>query len=69
MLERTRWNVTHVDSAEAALDFLHEHRSGDDVGTDLLLSDVYLKATLSGHELLDQVRKISPTASGACRWW
>jgi CheY-like chemotaxis protein len=57
MLEAHAMNVTHVDSAEAALDFLHEHRSEDDVGADLLLSDVYLKGALSGHELLSQVRK------------
>ena len=57
MLEAHAMTVTHVDSAEAALDFLHEHRSEDDDGTDLLLSDVYLKGALSGHELLSQVRK------------
>lgn len=57
MLEAHQMAVTHVDSAEGALEFLHEHRSGDDVGTDLLLSDVYLKGALSGHELLSQVRK------------
>ena len=59
MLEAHAMTVTHVDSAEAALDYLHEHRSEEveDVGTDLLLSDVYLKGALSGHELLNQVRK------------
>ncbi len=67
MLEAHQMEVTHVDSAEAALEFLHEHRPardretgaelGTDVGTDLLLSDVYLKGALSGHELVNQVRK------------
>jgi CheY-like chemotaxis protein len=57
MLEAHAMIVTHVDSAEAALEFLHEHRQEDDVGADLLLSDVYLKGALSGHELLNQVRK------------
>ena len=57
MLEAHAMTVTHVDTAEAALEFLHEHRSEDDIGTDLLLSDVYLKGALSGHELLNQVRK------------
>ena len=67
MLEAHAMTVTHVDSAEAALDYLHEHRPkrdretgaelGTDVGTDLLLSDVYLKGALSGHELVNQVRK------------
>jgi CheY-like chemotaxis protein len=57
MLEAHAMTVTHVDSAEAALDFLHEHRQEDDGGADLLLSDVYLKGALSGHELLNQVRK------------
>lgn len=59
MLEAHDMAVTHVDSAEAALEFLHEHRSEEtqDVGADLLLSDVYLKGPLSGHELLSQVRR------------
>ena len=59
MLEAHAMVVTHVDSAEAALEFLHEHRTEEveDIGTDLLLSDVYLKGALSGHELLSQVRK------------
>lgn len=59
-------DVFHVVSAEDALDYLHEHRprrdreTGQllpgDVGADIVLSDVYLKGTLSGHELLSQIR-------------
>lgn len=59
-------SVTHVLSAEDALEFLHEHRPrrdretgqplGSDVGADIVLSDVYLKGALSGRELLAQIR-------------
>jgi CheY-like chemotaxis protein len=58
--------VVHVLSAEDALEYLHEHRPkrdretgaelGSDVGVDIVLSDVYLKGVLSGHELLSQIR-------------
>lgn len=58
--------VVHVLSAEDALDYLHEHRprrdretgaeSSQDVGADIVLSDVYLKGALSGRELLAQIR-------------
>lgn len=59
-------DVIHVSSAEDALEYLHAHRPkrdhdtggqlGSDVGADLVLSDVYLKGALSGHDLLNQVR-------------
>jgi CheY-like chemotaxis protein len=59
-------DVVHVVSAEDALEFLHEHRPrrnrqtglelSQDVGADIVLSDVYLKGTLSGRELLSQIR-------------
>lgn len=58
--------VVHVLSAEDALDYLHERRprrdretgveSSQDVGADIVLSDVYLKGALSGRELLAQIR-------------
>lgn len=58
--------VSHVLSAEDAIEFLHEHRPRrdrqtrreltTDVGADIVLSDVYLKGTLSGRELLAQIR-------------
>jgi CheY-like chemotaxis protein len=58
--------VMHVLSAEDALEYLHEHRPRrdretrreltTDVGADIVLSDVYLKGTLSGRELLAQIR-------------
>lgn len=66
MMRGQDMHVVHVVSAEEALDFLHEHRPrrdpatgldlGDDVGADLVLSDVYLKGALSGRDLLSQVR-------------
>lgn len=58
--------VVHVLSAEDAIEYLHEHRPRrdrqtrqeltTDVGADIVLSDVYLKGTLSGRELLAQIR-------------
>lgn len=58
--------VSHVVSAEDALEFLHARRPrrdretgrelGTDVGADIVLSDVYLKGALSGRELLSQIR-------------
>ena len=58
MLERQSMQVLHVISAEDALEHLHKYlgRSDGDVGADLLLTDVYLKGALSGHDLLSQVR-------------
>lgn len=60
MLERQGLQVLHVISAEDALEHLHAHRGrGDrDVGADLVLTDVYLKGALSGHELLAQIRGV-----------
>jgi CheY-like chemotaxis protein len=56
MLERHQMQVTHFAEADAALEYLHRFRGATDVGTDLLLTDVYLKGALSGHDLLSQVR-------------
>ena len=60
MLERQGLQVLHVISAEDALEHLHKSlgRDDGDVGADLLLTDVYLKGALSGHDLLHQVRKV-----------
>ena len=58
MLERQSLQVLHVVSVEEALDHLHKYigRSDGDIGADLVLSDVYLKGTLSGRDLLNQIR-------------
>lgn len=57
MLQAQQMRVTHVPSVEDALAFLDAHARGDDApGADLLLTDVYLKGELSGHDLLDAVR-------------
>lgn len=64
MLQAQGMAVTHVVSAEDALDFLHAHKPAPDAdpalpfdaGADLVLSDVYLKGALSGRELLAQIR-------------
>ena len=56
MLERHGMEVRHFPDFEGALEHLHAARDGDDVGADLVLTDVYLKGELSGRELLSQIR-------------
>ena len=58
MLERQNMQVLHVLSVEDALEHLHRFRgrTDGDVGADLVLSDVYLKGILNGHDLLAQIR-------------
>lgn len=60
MLERHGLQVLHVISAEDGLEHLHKFigRTDGDVGADLVLSDVYLKGALSGHDLLNQIRAV-----------
>jgi CheY-like chemotaxis protein len=56
MLERHGLTVLHFVGVEEALVHLEAHREGDDPGADLVLTDVYLKGELSGHDLLDRLR-------------
>jgi CheY-like chemotaxis protein len=57
MLQAQSMRVTHVASVEEALDYLRAHVEGDDApGADLVLTDVYLKGELSGHDLLHAIR-------------
>jgi len=56
ILERHGMQVLHFPDVEGALEHLHSARSEDDVGADLVLTDVYLKGALSGRELLSQIR-------------
>jgi CheY-like chemotaxis protein len=57
MLESQQLRVTHVISAEEALDYLRAHRDTDDApGADLVLTDVYLKGELSGRDLVQSIR-------------
>lgn len=58
MLEAQQMRVTHVVSAEDALAYLDAYRDSPGApGADLLLTDVYLKGDLSGHDLLRAVRR------------
>ncbi|MGG6463229.1 response regulator [Solilutibacter silvestris] len=57
MLAAQGLDVIHVESAEAALDYLAEHRDGDDApGANLILTDVYLNGPLGGGDVLRRVR-------------
>ncbi len=58
MLERQQLDVLHFVGVEEALEYLEERRvaADGDLGADLLLTDVYLKGELDGHDLLDRVR-------------
>ena len=56
MLERQQLQVLHFVGVEEALEYLETHRGADDPGADLVLTDVYLKGELDGHDLLERVR-------------
>ena len=56
MLEKHGLKVLHFIGVEEALEHLEQHRGQDDVGADLVLTDVYLKGELSGHDLLGRLR-------------
>ncbi len=56
MLERHGLTVLHFVGVEEALEYLETHRGQDDVGCDLVLTDVYLKGVLSGNDLLERLR-------------
>jgi CheY-like chemotaxis protein len=56
MLERHDLEVRHFIDVEGALEHLHGFIGGEDIGADIILTDVYLKGALSGRELLSQVR-------------
>ena len=57
MLERHGLTVLHFVGVEEALEYLEAHRGQDDVGCDLVLTDVYLKGALSGNDLLARLRE------------
>ncbi len=57
MLERHGLTVLHFVGVEEALEFLEARRGQDDVGCDLVLTDVYLKGALSGNDLLARLRE------------
>ncbi|MDQ3494593.1 MAG: response regulator [Pseudomonadota bacterium] len=57
MLEAQQLRVTHMISAEEALDYLRAQQSDADApGADLVLTDVYLKGELSGRDLVQAIR-------------
>jgi len=57
MLERHGLTVLHFVGVEEALEFLEARRGLDDIGCDLVLTDVYLKGALSGNDLLARLRE------------
>ena len=56
MLERQQMEVLHFVDVESALEYLEGQRGSDDPGTDLVLTDVYLKGELEGKDLLHRIR-------------
>ncbi|KGM53526.1 histidine kinase [Lysobacter daejeonensis GH1-9] len=58
MLERHGLNVLHFVGVEEALAHLEAHLGQDDVGADVILTDVYLKGALEGGDLLQRVRQV-----------
>ena len=57
VLESQQMRVTHVTSAEDALAYLEAYRDSEAApGADLVLTDLYLKGTLDGRDLLNAVR-------------
>jgi CheY-like chemotaxis protein len=57
MLEKHGLKVSHVVSVEDGLEQLQAHADAGRVpGVDLVLTDVYLKGGMTGHDLLEQVR-------------
>ncbi|QSX74059.1 response regulator [Lysobacter arenosi] len=57
MLERAGLSVLHFIGVEEALEFLETRRGQEDIGADLVLTDVYLKGALSGNDLLERLRQ------------
>ena len=57
MLERHGLTVLHFVGVEEALDYLETRRGQDDIGCDLVLTDVYLKGALGGNDLLARLRE------------
>lgn len=57
MLEKYGLSVRHVISAEDALAWLETARAQDQVGADIVLTDVSLKGELTGGDLLERIRR------------
>ena len=58
MLQAHAFDVTRVDSAEAAIDWLDTHRTAEGrPACDIVLTDYFLTGALSGHDVLCHVRE------------
>ncbi|SFR92505.1 Response regulator receiver domain-containing protein [Dyella sp. OK004] len=57
MLEKYGLTVRHVISAEDALAWLETAHAQDQVGADIVLTDVSLKGELTGGDLLERIRR------------
>lgn len=57
MMNRFGLTVEHVKSVEEALELLEAHAGGPAGACDLVLSDVYLRGGLTGHDLLRRLRE------------
>lgn len=58
MLERHGLKVLHFVGVEEALAHLEAHLGEEDIGADVVLTDVYLKGALEGGDLLQRVRQV-----------
>ena len=56
ILLRHGMTVTHLNNIEEALDFLQKDDDGPTGACDLVLSDVYLRGGLTGHDMLRHLR-------------
>lgn len=57
MLQAHGLEITHLLSAEAAIDWLRARHGDGQPGTDLVLTDLYLEGALSGQDVLRVVRQ------------
>ncbi|MGV6850585.1 MAG: response regulator [bacterium] len=57
MLEGHGIHVEHRDSIEGGLEYLQDYLEGGECPVDIILSDVYLKGGLTGHDLLKELRE------------
>ena len=56
MMEHHGIEVIHFDTVEGGLEYLKDYFDGKECPVDIVLSDVYLKGGLTGHDFLNMMR-------------